>query len=362
MTTSDPQLMTIGEFARVTGLTASALRFYADSGLLLPADIDGISGYRRYVPDQVARARLLRRLREIATPLSTAADILDAAPAEAAQLVDDHVRQLSEDATLARDRGARIIADLVDSRGGAPVSVRGPVLAAAVDKVLTATVDDRQHTILNTVRIESDCTTGTLTLVATDRVRLAIRTLAVSDAGDTSWAATVSVDDLRSHLATIRRCPTLTIEHMTARITFTCGDNQLHCRTTMEPYPDYQLMLSGLPDPTTFVIVSGTALRRTLEILDADHITMAIADANLSVAPARGTTPPVVLPATVHGTPMTIGFALTTLYPAVATALGDDLLLDLRAPDLPVTVRSADEGDLITLVMPVDLTAVDPMR
>ena len=80
------------------------------------------------------------------------------------------------------------------------------------------------------------------------------------------------------------------------------------------------------------------------------------------MAPARGTTPPVVLPATVHGTPMTIGFALTTLYPAVATALGDDLLLDLRAPDLPVTVRSADEGDLITLVMPVDLTAVDPMR
>jgi len=354
--------MTIGEFAHVTGLTASALRFYADSGLLLPAHVDGTSGYRRYAPDQVARARLLRRLREIATPLSTVADILDAAPAEAAQLVDDHVRQLSEDATLARDRGARIIADLVDSRGGAPVSVRGPVLAAAVDQVLTATVDDRQHTILNTVRIESDCTTGTLTLVATDSVRLAIRTLTVSEAGDSSWAATVSVDDLRSHLATIRRCPTLTIEHSVSRITFTCGDNHLHCRTTTQPYPDYQLMLSGLPDPATFVIVSGNALRRTLETVDADHITMAIADATLSVTPTVGDASPTTFPATVHGTPMTIGFALTTLYPAVTTNIGDDLLLDLRAPDLPVTVRSADDGDLITLVMPVDLTAADPTR
>ena len=130
----------------------------------------------------------------------------------------------------------------------------------------------------------------------------------------------------------------------------------------MEPYPDYQLMLSGLPDPTTFVIVSGTALRRTLlEILDADHITMAIADANLSVAPARGTTPPVVLPATVHGTPMTIGFALTTLYPPWPPPLAMTSY-STCVPRPTCHGRSADEGDLITLVMPVDLTAVDPMR
>jgi DNA polymerase-3 subunit beta len=204
MTTSDPRFMSIGEFAGLTGLTASALRFYADSGLLPPADIDGTSGYRRYAPAQVGRARLLRRLREIGTPLSAAAQILDAGPVEAAQLVDDHLRQLSDDTALARARGAGIVADLVGVRRGTPVSVCGPVLAAAVDQVLTATVDDRDHSILNTVRIESDCTTGTLTLVATDRVRMAIRTLAASAAGDTDWAATLLVDDLQAQLATIR--------------------------------------------------------------------------------------------------------------------------------------------------------------
>lgn len=346
--------MTIGEFARVTGLTASALRFYADSGLLPPADVDGVSGYRRYAPGQVGRARLLRRLREIGTPLSVVAQILDAGPAEAARLVDDHLRQLSDDTTLARDRGAAIIADLAGVRRDVPVRVRGPVFAAAVDQVLTATVDDRNHTILNTVRIESDCATGTLTLVATDRVRLAIRTLAVAVAGDTGWAATVSVDDLRAGLATIRRSPTLELDHSAAGLTLTGGDSRLHCRTTPEPYPDYRLMLSGLSDPATSVIVSGTGLRRVLETLDAEYITMTIGESALSVAVADA--PPTVLPATVSGPPMTIAFAVTTLYPAVTTTVGDDLLLDLRAPDQPVTVRSANDGDLITLVMPVSLT------
>ncbi|MDR2280128.1 MAG: MerR family DNA-binding transcriptional regulator, partial [Gordonia sp. (in: high G+C Gram-positive bacteria)] len=44
----DSELMAIGAFARRTGLTASALRFYADAGLLVPAWTDPSSGYRFY--------------------------------------------------------------------------------------------------------------------------------------------------------------------------------------------------------------------------------------------------------------------------------------------------------------------------
>lgn len=49
---------------------------------------------------------------------------------------------------------------------------------------------------------------------------------------------------------------------------------------------------------------------------------------------------------------MTIHFAVTTLYPAVATAVGPEVMLDLIAPDQPVLIRSADDGDLSTLAMP----------
>ncbi|MEM9654441.1 MAG: MerR family DNA-binding transcriptional regulator, partial [Actinomycetota bacterium] len=36
--------MTIGVFAERTGLSISAIRFYADQNLLVPAEVDGESG------------------------------------------------------------------------------------------------------------------------------------------------------------------------------------------------------------------------------------------------------------------------------------------------------------------------------
>ncbi|WP_222634880.1 MULTISPECIES: MerR family transcriptional regulator [unclassified Rhodococcus (in: high G+C Gram-positive bacteria)] len=41
---TDTELMTIGVFANTTGLTPGALRFYADSGVLTPAEVDEFSG------------------------------------------------------------------------------------------------------------------------------------------------------------------------------------------------------------------------------------------------------------------------------------------------------------------------------
>ncbi|MCA1282639.1 MerR family transcriptional regulator [Saccharopolyspora sp. 7B] len=58
---SSSEVMSIGFFAQRTGLTASALRFYADSGFLVPARVDAGSGYRFYEQRQVERAVLLRR-------------------------------------------------------------------------------------------------------------------------------------------------------------------------------------------------------------------------------------------------------------------------------------------------------------
>ena len=46
------QLMPIGRFARLTGLTVKALRHYDEVGLLRPAAVDPDTGYRSYAPDQ----------------------------------------------------------------------------------------------------------------------------------------------------------------------------------------------------------------------------------------------------------------------------------------------------------------------
>ena len=88
---NETELMPIGVFARRTGLTTSALRFYDDAGLLAPADVDPSSGYRYYGPDQIPRAELLRDLREISMPLSGIREVFDVPPEEAGSLIDAHV-------------------------------------------------------------------------------------------------------------------------------------------------------------------------------------------------------------------------------------------------------------------------------
>lgn len=79
--------MTIGEFASRTRLSPKALRIYADLGLVVPAEVDPASGYRRYDESQLERARLVALLRGLDMPLADIAGVIDRDPAEAAGLL-----------------------------------------------------------------------------------------------------------------------------------------------------------------------------------------------------------------------------------------------------------------------------------
>lgn len=68
--TARGELVTIGEFARLSRLSAKALRRYDELGLLPPALVDPVNGYRYYDPAQVEGARLVAWLRRIGMPLS----------------------------------------------------------------------------------------------------------------------------------------------------------------------------------------------------------------------------------------------------------------------------------------------------
>jgi protein phosphatase len=62
-------LMAIGEFSERSGLSARRLRTYAAEGLLAPAAVDPISGYRYYSPGQLADAQVIDALRKADVPL-----------------------------------------------------------------------------------------------------------------------------------------------------------------------------------------------------------------------------------------------------------------------------------------------------
>lgn len=57
------ELLSIGDFSARCGLSAKMLRSYAAVGLLVPAAVDGSSGYRYYSTDQLDQARVIALLR-----------------------------------------------------------------------------------------------------------------------------------------------------------------------------------------------------------------------------------------------------------------------------------------------------------
>jgi len=70
------ELLTIGRFSQLTGLTAKALRYYDDVGLLKPAHVNEDNGYRLYALAQARDAEAIRRLRGFDLPLDEIAAVL----------------------------------------------------------------------------------------------------------------------------------------------------------------------------------------------------------------------------------------------------------------------------------------------
>lgn len=65
------------EFSSRTGLSAKALRLYAERGLLEPAHVDPDTGYRTYTSDQLDRAGRIALLRRAGISLADIASFLD---------------------------------------------------------------------------------------------------------------------------------------------------------------------------------------------------------------------------------------------------------------------------------------------
>ncbi|MEW1546168.1 MerR family transcriptional regulator [Streptomyces tsukubensis] len=77
------ELLTIGAFAKASRLSPKALRLYDELGLLTPARVDQVTGYRLYAPEQLDQARLVAWLRRLGMPLARIRQVcaLEAGPA-----------------------------------------------------------------------------------------------------------------------------------------------------------------------------------------------------------------------------------------------------------------------------------------
>ncbi len=96
------ELLTIGEFSRACGLSPKVLRTYAADGLLTPAAVDRVSGYRYYAPSQVRAASTIALLRRAGTPLRDIASFLARPAAARLGQLDAWERDLDAELTVRR--------------------------------------------------------------------------------------------------------------------------------------------------------------------------------------------------------------------------------------------------------------------
>lgn len=108
------ELIPIGRFAQITGLTIKALHIYDSLGLLRPQLIDPATGYRYYHISQLTQARRIRLLRSTEMPLEAIGAILQApAPAAMEALLQAHRQRIA--ARIEKDRQSlRLLQQLID--------------------------------------------------------------------------------------------------------------------------------------------------------------------------------------------------------------------------------------------------------
>lgn len=76
-------LLTIGEFSSLSRLSVRMLRHYDAHGVLVPADVDPWTGYRKYAPAQLRDAADIRNLRDIGFGVSAISALLAARGSQA---------------------------------------------------------------------------------------------------------------------------------------------------------------------------------------------------------------------------------------------------------------------------------------
>jgi DNA-binding transcriptional MerR regulator len=107
------RLLSIGAFAHRSRLSVKALRLYERSGLLVPADVNPATGYRRYRESQLLRARLIVMMRRAGIPLARVAEIIAAPGAAGAALLTEYWTNAERRFAVQRDLVSRLRGSLL---------------------------------------------------------------------------------------------------------------------------------------------------------------------------------------------------------------------------------------------------------
>ncbi|MET9130472.1 MerR family transcriptional regulator [Streptomyces antibioticus] len=359
-------MRSIGELARDCGLGVSALRFYDRAGVLVPAWVDPVSGYRWYEPEQLEEARLLARLRRAGMPLADIRLVLAGWAATDTDLVrgllQAHLRRLELGLSDARGEFSTLRA-LLDRRETDPMtslrtaSVRlsfsSTELAAALDTVRFAASTDGELPVLGGILF--DIVGEALNLVATDRYRMAVARARSTghDGPRTQVVVPLPLADAMLALLTGEEPVQLTVDG--DRVTLEAGDRQTSGQSLGHEFPDY-CRLVRLPAGRR-AHIDTAALRQTLE--NAPVRTSGTREHNGEPYDVS------VLRVAENGSLVVcddgdddqnnVGVNRDFLLQALTAGARDELILELGPPTVPLAIRRPDDEHTFSILMSVRL-------
>jgi DNA-binding transcriptional MerR regulator len=137
-----PASLAIGDFSRATHLSVKTLRHYHRIRLLEPADVDPVTGYRRYTTEQIPAAQVIRRFRDLDMPLGEIHAVLSTPDLRTRnQLISAHLARLEQGLARTRSAVASLRDLLADPAAAAPIEHRR--VEAAMAAAITDVVDVR---------------------------------------------------------------------------------------------------------------------------------------------------------------------------------------------------------------------------
>ncbi|WP_078629214.1 MerR family transcriptional regulator [Streptomyces sp. 142MFCol3.1] len=350
----------IGEMARDSGLGVSALRFYDRAGVLVPAWVDPVSGYRWYEPEQLEEARLLARLRRAGMPLPDIRLVLagwsGADTDLVRKLLEAHLCRLERGLSDARNEFSALRA-LLDHRENAMTSLRittvrlssaAPELAAALDAVRFAASTDPELPMLGGVLF--DIEGGRLHVVATDRYRMAVAQadIAGHDGSRVQVVVPTPLADAMRALLDSEGPVRLSVDG--DRVTLEAGDRLAAGQCLDHGFPDYRRLLPQAAGRRAVVEVA--AFREALETGPVRSGEAGAPDLSVLRVEDGGTA---TLCADGDADSNRVAVNREFLLEALAAGARDRLILELDTPAAPIAIRRPDDEGAFSILMPVRL-------
>lgn len=362
-------MRSIGEMAHDSGLAVSALRFYDRAGVLVPAWVDPVSGYRWYGPEQLDEARVLAGLRRAGMPVADIRLVLAAWSGTdtglVSKLLQAHLSRLEEGLSDARDEFSTLRAllehrenkPMTSSRSGtARLSVTAPALAAALDAVRFAVGTDPELPMLTGILF--DIEDGTLRVVATDRYRMAVAhaaTTATTRHTGPRVQAVVPAPLADAMRALLGGEESVRLTVADGRVTLEAGDRRTAGQSLDHDFPDYRRLVTlpagrrAVVDVPAFEEALKTGPVRAGAARAQDGVPC---DLSLLKVSADGT---VTVCEDGEDNENCVAVNRDFLLQALAAGARGWLVLELGAPTAPVTIRRPEGGGAFSMLMPVRL-------